>query len=116
MALKASSISINTIRTISREFQTTLTTTAIRSVELSTNCAVVISDGEKVIQYKVSDGFPPFLIKKGLPIPMQSSIHMALQRNNVIPVRGEGQWRSKTLKEESLKLGRYGKVLTLLSF
>jgi hypothetical protein len=113
--IKDHRVSLGLVRALSADFRASLTATAIRFAELSREpCAVVISDGQTILQYKTSGRFPLDL-KTGKALPRDSSVSSALKRHSRTPIIGHALWgRGTTLEEESISLGKYGKILTLL--
>ncbi|WP_447985435.1 ImmA/IrrE family metallo-endopeptidase [Nitrospira sp. Nam74] len=110
---------LDAIKTVAREFETSLTSTAFRYVELSERpSAVVISDANHIVSYKKSDSFYEKFLRKGTRIPESSTSRIAYSKRAVAGIiAGYSNWDSSTCSlfhEQSIRLGRYEKVLTLI--
>lgn len=123
-AIGKSTPSIQKVQELAKEFQTSLTATAIRYMELcSFTCAVVFSKDGKIKWFKPSEYFKP-RITVGMKVPEDSNaakLHAgetAVTRFNRLPI---GSWissksldRSDWIEEQAIPLPAYGSVMTLL--
>jgi Zn-dependent peptidase ImmA (M78 family) len=115
--------SFDTISQVAAEFETSLTFTAIRYVELSGfPCALVVSSGDSVEWFKISEGFPGWF-EKGQRIDPDShaydALHGKAMPTGIQPVQAtawfpQRQWRDIIIREHSIRLGTYEKVLSLI--
>jgi len=120
---KIAAPSLRAISEIAQEFHTSLTATAIRYVKLSGfQCALVVSAQNSVEWFTVSEGFPGWF-EKGQKIHPDSFAFDALRGDpipdSMQPVSApawfpQRRWRDAIIREQSVRLGAYGKVLSLL--
>lgn len=117
--------SLDVIDQLAKEFETSLTATAMRYVDLSGfQCALVVSSKDSVEWFKVARGFPGWF-ERGRPVHRDSFAYDALQGKplppGIQPVQAtawfpERRWRDVIIREHALRLGSYGKVLSLIWF
>lgn len=108
---------------IAQDFNTSLTFTVSRYVELcGFQCALVVSSENRIEWFKVSDGFPGWFEKRQRIDPESHAYDVSqgqVSKSGVQPVMAtawfpERRWRDVIIREESIRLGSYGKVLSLI--
>jgi hypothetical protein len=125
--MKGTVFELNTIKDLADYFDTSLTATAIRYVELTPDecCALVVSEAGKVRWWRVSPNFRgQFWLTPGANLPAESAAS-SVERGGAddasvteIPV---SVWLpdcrdslSDVLSEQVFRMGRYGQVLSLI--
>lgn len=120
--MHASEPSLTAIEALAQEFLTSLTATAIRYVEVSGfPCALVVSSAAGIEWFRVSEDFPGWF-QKGQPIHRDSFAYDALRGDvpagmeTVLATAWltERRWKDVFIKEQTIRLGVYGKALSLI--
>lgn len=111
---------LDLIRLLSQEFTTTMTATAVRFVEISRKmCIAVFSENERVKWWRRSDS-ADYWIESGYPIDVRSNATIKSGQTDKERVEPDAwfpnlpPWKNIDLYEQSIALGHYGTVLTLL--
>jgi hypothetical protein len=121
--IRATAPSLDFVSELAREFSTSVTATALRYVELSgLPCAVVVSSDDGVEWFRVAEGFPGWF-EKGRPVHGDSWAYSAL-RGEELPTGmqpilatawfKERRWKDVMIREQAIRLGSYGKALSLI--
>ncbi len=115
---------LNNLKQLAAEFNTTLTSTALRYVEESEySCAVVFSKDGKVLWWKRSDSCREIWIEPGQKVSSNTLANKffvddtALEEKGRVPFASwvpDSKYRIEEISEQSIRLGRYVVVLTLL--
>lgn len=107
-------------RALATDFQTSLTAATVRFVEeCRENCAVVFADARKVTWWRAKEG-SRLWIEKGLAIDKRSEAWEPTANSKMQPVSADAWFPDRESKvkrdvyEQSMVLGSYGTVLTLL--
>jgi hypothetical protein len=111
------------ISQVARDFETSLTFTASRYVELTEcQCALVVSSKQGVEWFKVSQTFPGWFEKRQRIDP-DSHAYDVLQGTSsatgVQPVSAtawfpQRRWKDVIIREDALELRKYGKAMSLI--
>jgi Zn-dependent peptidase ImmA (M78 family) len=124
--IRRPSLSIQLLKDLAADFQTTLTATAIRYMELSDDyCAVVISENGRIRWWRGSEGFEELCwIEAGSPLLPDTvaggifngeATHSGSQRVNASAwLENTSKLEDDSLFEETFPLERYGQVISLL--
>jgi Zn-dependent peptidase ImmA (M78 family) len=120
---KAQEPSMNLIEDLSKEFQTTLTATALRYVEFTPErCALILSEDKKIKWFKTATDFG-YWLEKGSKLDPNSYAYNFFSNEDIPPqpqIVPATAWLpdrrlgSSWIKENSKALPRYNTVLTLL--
>jgi len=116
---------IRLVKVLADEFQTSLTSAVVKYVqETEQSCAVVFSENGKVTWWQRSDNCNELWFEKRQQIHKESLAWQCLnggvvpEDGEVVPfemwIESENRYRVEKIREQSLKLGRYPVVLSLL--
>jgi Zn-dependent peptidase ImmA (M78 family) len=124
--IRRASLSIQLLKDLAADFQTTLTATAIRYVELSDDyCAVVVSEQGRVRWWRGSERFEELCwIEAGSPLSADTVAGGLFKGESVLTgpqrvdasawVEDASKLEDATLFEETVAFERYGKAISLL--
>ena len=127
-AICGKTIGLPTIKDLSDQFQTSLTSTAIRYAQLSPDPVAIVVSKEGRIQYCFTSSCMRSIradfVERAAPVPRESITHRMFSEGAQVGAERQGTsyctaWFEKATRElefaeEVIDLGRYGRILTVL--